>query len=169
MTLDELNARDHRGFMLALEGVFENSPWIAEAAWQRRPFPTFEALYRALIDALRGANGEAQLALIRAHPELSGRVEERELTRDSRAEQSGAGLNHCSAAEALRLGELNRAYRERFGFPFVIAVKGIDRAAILARFAERGKRDRATEFEEALQQIERIAWLRLEAKIEPRR
>jgi 2-oxo-4-hydroxy-4-carboxy-5-ureidoimidazoline decarboxylase len=166
MTLDELNARDHRDFVLALEGVFEDSPWVAEAAWKRHPFPSFEALHRALIDAMRSAGEVAQLELIRAHPELSGKVAERELTRDSRAEQKGAGLDQCSREEAARLRELNRAYNERFGFPFVIAVKGLDRAAILARFAKRLERDRATEFEAALGQVERIAWLRLEAKIE---
>ncbi len=166
MTLDELNARDHRGFVLALEGVFEHSPWVAEAAWKRRPFPTFEALYRALVDAMRGAGREAQLALIRAHPELSGKVAERGLTRDSRSEQAGAELDRGTPEEAARLRELNRAYQNRFGFPFVIAVKGLDRRGILARFEERLQRDRAGEFEEALQQIERIAWLRLEAKIQ---
>jgi 2-oxo-4-hydroxy-4-carboxy-5-ureidoimidazoline decarboxylase len=166
MTLAELNARDHRGFALALEGVFENSPWVAESAWMRHPFASFEALYRALIDAMRSAGEEAQLELIRAHPQLSAKVAKSELTRDSHAEQMGAGLDECSPEEAARLQELNRAYHARFGFPFIIAVKGLDRTAILARFAERLERDRATEFEEALQQIERIAWLRLEAKIE---
>jgi len=167
MTLDELNARDHRGFVLALEGVFEHSPWVAEAAWKRHPFPTFETLHRSLVDAMRGAGEEAQLELIRAHPELTGTIAKRDLTQDSRAEQAGAGLDRCSPAEAARLAALNRRYRERFGFPFVIAVKGLDRAAILARLAARLDRDRAAEFDEALQQIERIAWLRLEAKIEP--
>jgi 2-oxo-4-hydroxy-4-carboxy-5-ureidoimidazoline decarboxylase len=166
MTLAELNARDHRGFVLALEGVFENSPWLAEAAWMRHPFASFEALYRALIDAMRSAGNDAQLELVRAHPKLSAKVAKSELTPDSHAEQTGAGLDQCSPEEAARLRELNRAYHARFGFPFIIAVKGLDRGTILARFAERLERDRATEFEEALQQIERIAWLRLEAKIE---
>ena len=166
MTLAELNARDHRGFVLALEGVFENSPWVAEAAWARHPFASFEALYRALVDAIRSAGVESQLRLIRAHPELSARAAARTLTADSRAEQTGARLDQCSPEEAARLQELNRAYNARFGFPFVIAVKGLDAPAILTRLAERLERDRVTEFEEALQQIERIGWLRLEAKIE---
>jgi 2-oxo-4-hydroxy-4-carboxy-5-ureidoimidazoline decarboxylase len=167
MTLTDLNARDHKGFVLALEGIFEHSPWVAEGGWSKRPFASFDALYRALTDAMRGAGGAAQLALIRAHPQLAGKAALRgELTRDSCAEQSGAGLDRCSEDDLARLGELNRAYEAKFGFPFVLAVKGLDRAAILARFAERLKRDRATEIEEALQQIERIAWLRLEAVIE---
>src|SRR5207237_4146801 len=112
--------------------------------------------------------GEArQLALIRAHPELAGKAAVRgELTVDSRQEQSGAGLTQNSPAEFARLTELNRAYNAKFGFPFIIAVKGLDRTAIIARFAERLDRDRAAEFEEALQQIARIAWLRLEALVE---
>ena len=167
MTLAELNVRDHRGFVLALERIFEHSPWVAEAAWQRHPFESFEALYRALVDAMRGAGPEAQLRLIRAHPELSGKVASADaLTNDSRAEQAGAGLDRCSPEELARLRNLNRAYRTKFGFPFVIAVRGLDRAAILERLAARLERDRATELEEALQQIERIAWFRLQATIE---
>jgi len=167
MTLVELNARDRRGFVVALGGVFEDSPWVAEAAWPRHPFATLDALYRAMVDAVRGAGEDAQLTLIRAHPELAGKAAVRgRLTADSKAEQSGAGLNQCSPQEFARLQELNRAYNTKFGFPFIIAVKGLDRAAIIARFAERLERDRATEFEEALQQIARIAWLRLEALVE---
>ena len=167
MTLVELNARDRRGFVVALGGVFEDSPWVAEAAWPRHPFATLDALYRAMVDAVRGAGEDAQLTLIRAHPELAGKAAIRgQLTADSKAEQSGAGLNQCSPQEFTRLQELNRLYNAKFGFPFIIAVKGLERAAIIARFAERLERDRATEFEEALQQIARIAWLRLEALVE---
>ena len=167
MTLAELNARDRRGFVVALGGIFEDSPWVAEAAWPRHPFETLDALYRAMVDAVRAVADNAQLALIRAHPELAGKAAVRgRLTADSKAEQSGAGLNQCSPQEFARLQELNRAYNAKFGFPFILAVKGLDRAAIIARFAERLERDRATEFEEALQQIARIAWLRLEALVE---
>ena len=167
MTLTDLNARDHKGFVLALERIFENSRWVAEGAWSKHPFASFDALYRALVDAMRGAGEAAQLALIRAHPQLAGQAAASgELTRDSRAEQSSAGLDRCSAEELARLRELNSAYEAKFGFPFILAVKGLDRAAILARFTARLEHDRATEFEEALQQIERIAWLRLQAIIE---
>ena len=167
MTLAELNARDRRGFVVALSGVFEDSPWVAEAAWPRHPFATLDALYRTMLDAVRGAAEDAQLALIRAHPELAGKAAIRgQLTADSNAEQTGAGLTQCSPQEFARLQELNRAYNTRFGFPFIIAIKGLDRAAIIARFTERLERDRATELEEALQQIARIAWLRLEALVE---
>ena len=167
MTLAELNARDRRGFVLALGGIFEDSPWVAEATWPRHPFATLDALYRAMVDAMRGADEDAQLALIRAHPELAGKAAVRgQLTASSTAEQSGAGLTECSPEELAQLQELNRAYNTKFGFPFIIAVKGLDRAAIIARFAERLERDRATELEAALQQIARIAWFRLEALVE---
>ena len=167
MTLAELNGRDRRGFVVALGGIFEDSPWVAEAAWPRHPFETLDALYRAMVDAVRAVADNAQLALIRAHPELAGKAAVRgKLTADSRAEQSGAGLDQCSPQEFARLQELNRAYNAKFGFPFIIAVKGLDRAAIIKRFTERLERDRAAEFEEALQQIARIAWLRLEALVE---
>ena len=167
MTIGELNSLDSAGFVAAIGWVFEDSPWVAEAAWPRHPFATLDALYRAMVDAVRSAGEDAQLALIRAHPELAGKAAVRgRLTADSKAEQSGAGLNQCSPQEFARLQELNRAYNAKFGFPFILAVKGLDRAAIIARFAERLERDRATEFEEALQQIARIAWLRLEALVE---
>jgi 2-oxo-4-hydroxy-4-carboxy-5-ureidoimidazoline decarboxylase len=105
-----------------------------------------------------------QLALIRAHPELAGKAAGRgELTADSTSEQSGAGLTQCTPDEFARLAELNAAYNENFGFPFILAVRGRDRAAILSEFARRVVRDRDAEFKEALTQIARIARLRLDA------
>ena len=166
MTLDELNAIDAAGFVAALGGVFEHSPWVAEAALAKRPFARVEELHRAMVEAVASAGEERQLALIRAHPELAGKVAVRgELTADSRQEQSGAGLTQCSPQEFARLNELNRAYNAKFGFPFIIAVKGLDRAAIIARFAQRIEHDRSTEFREALEQIARIARLRLDAML----
>jgi 2-oxo-4-hydroxy-4-carboxy-5-ureidoimidazoline decarboxylase len=169
MTLAQVNALDRERFVAALGEVFERSPWVAEAAWSMRPFASLDALHAAMVSALRNASAAAQLALIRAHPELAGKAAIRgELTADSRSEQSAAGLDRCSPAEYARLQELNRAYNEKFGFPFVIAVKGLDRAAIIARFADRVERDRAQEFDEALRQIGRIACFRLEALIDDR-
>lgn len=170
MTLAQVNALDHEEFVTALGEVFEHSPWVAEAAWSMRPFPTVDALHAAMVAALHNASAAAQLALIRVHPELAGKAAiHGELTADSKTEQSGAGLDRCSPAEYARLQELNRAYNEKFGFPFIIAVKGLDRTAIIGRFAERVGRGRAQEFDEALQQIARIARFRLEGLIEDRR
>jgi len=146
--------------------VFEHSPWVAEGAVAKRPFASIEALHRAMVEVVAGAGEARQLVLIRAHPELAGKAAVRgELTADSRQEQSGAGLTQCSPKEFARLTELNRAYNAKFGFPFIIAVKGFDRAAIIARFAERIERDRASELAEALAQIARIARMRLEAMV----
>jgi len=167
MTLSEVNALDRGGFVAVLGGVFEDSPWVAEAAWPKRPFANLDTLYAVMVAAMRSASAEAQLALVHAHPELAGKASIRgELTADSTSEQSGAGLTGCPPQEFARLQDLNHAYNMKFGFPFIIAVKGLDRAAIIARFAERLERDRSVEFEEALQQIARIARFRLEAMIE---
>jgi 2-oxo-4-hydroxy-4-carboxy-5-ureidoimidazoline decarboxylase len=169
MTLAQVNALDRERFVAALGEVFEHSPWIAEVAWSLRPFASIDALHIAMVGAMRSASAADQLALLRAHPELAGKAAIRgELTADSKIEQSGAGLDRCSPAEYARLQELNGAYNKKFGFPFIIAVKGLDRAAIIARFTERIERDRPREFDEALGQIGAIARFRLEALIDDR-
>jgi 2-oxo-4-hydroxy-4-carboxy-5-ureidoimidazoline decarboxylase len=167
MTLAEVNALDRVGFVAALGGAFEHSPWVAEAVWPKRPFTNLDALHSAMVAAMRSASAEAQLALVHTHPELAGKATIcGQLTAASTSEQSGAGLTGCSPQEFARLQDFNQAYDMKFGFPFIIAVKGLDRAAIIARFAERLERARSVEFEEALQQIARIARFRLEAMIE---
>lgn len=167
MTLDELNALDRDAFTRALGGAFEHSPWIAHGAWQRRPFADLDALHRAMLQVVADGGHERQLALIRAHPELAGKAMlRRELTADSTSEQSGAGLDRCSPAEFARLHALNAAYVARFGFPFILAVRGYDRAGILARFEQRIENDPATEFEEALAQIGKITRFRLETLLQ---
>ncbi len=164
MTLAELNALPPAAFVAALGGVFEHSPWVAERALATRPFATVGALHAAMVAAVAAAGAEAQLALLRAHPELAGRAMIRsELTADSSQEQAGAGLAQCSPDEYARLQDLNARYHARFGFPFIVAVKGLDRAQILERIAARIANDRTTEFREALSQVARIARLRLDS------
>lgn len=166
-TIDAVNALDRRGFVDALGGVFEHSPWIAERAFDARPFADTDALHRAMVGAMRSASRDAQLALIRAHPELAGRaMVANELTADSTSEQSGAGLTACSPDEYARLVALNARYNARFGFPFILAVKGYDRAGVIAEFARRVERDVEIEFEEALVQIAKITRFRLDALLE---
>jgi len=166
MTLDEVNVLDESAFVAALGGVFEQSPWVAAAVWPQRPFASVKALHAAMVKSLSDAPEDQQLALIRAHPELAGKAAVGgKLTADSRGEQSAAGLMHCSAEEFARLAALNEAYNSKFGFPFIIAVKGLDRHAIIERFAERLGHDRDREFAEALTQMARIARLRLEAML----
>jgi len=167
MTLAEINALDRRGFVERLGGIVEHTPWIADAAWPGRPYDSVDALHAAMVAALMAAPIETQLAVIRAHPELAGKAAIRgEMTADSKLEQSGAGLAQCSAQEFARLTALNRAYKAKFGFPFIIAVKGLDRGAIINRFEDRLAHDRVTEFGEALAQIVRISRLRLAALLE---
>jgi OHCU decarboxylase len=162
MTLDELNAAPPDAFVAALGGIFEHSPWVPAAVAAERPFASVAALHHALCAAVAAAGEPAQLALIRAHPQLAGRAAiAGELTAHSASEQRGAGLDQCSPDEFARLRALNDAYQRRFGFPFVVAVRGLTRADILAAMERRLARDAATERAEALAQIEKIAAFRL--------
>ena len=166
MTLAELNALEPARFVAALAAVFEHSPWIAAAACDRRPFGSIDALHAAMVDIVHNSPTEAQLALLRAHPELASKAAMRgELTTESNQEQADAGLTRCTAAEFARLCALNRAYDAKFGFPFIIAVKGLSRTEIIARCAERLERDPPAEFATALAEVARIARFRLETLI----
>jgi 2-oxo-4-hydroxy-4-carboxy-5-ureidoimidazoline decarboxylase len=160
-TLAELNALDQAGFVAALGWVFEGSPWVAERAWAARPFASRDALHAALVAVVQAARPEEQLALIRAHPDLGTRLGRATLSAASAAEQAGAGLDRLSDAEFARFQDLNARYRERFGFPFIIAVRHHTRASILAAFEARLQHDAATERATALAEIAEIARLRL--------
>jgi len=153
------------GFVARFGGVFEHSPWIAEAVWARGLGPehdTADGLHAAMAHEMRRADRAAKLALIRAHPDLAGRLAiDGGLTASSSAEQASAGLDRCTPAELERFLELNEAYKARFGFPFIMAVKGRSRAEILAAFERRIRHDPEQEFATALAEIEKIAHLRL--------
>jgi OHCU decarboxylase len=164
MTLAELNALDARAFVTALVGVFEHSPWIVERTYASRPFASIDALHRALVDTLMRATDDEQLALLRAHPELAGKAAiAGAMTAESVDEQASAGLAACTPAEFARINQLNRRYNARFGFPFILAVRGLDRRQILDEFARRVDRERHVEFAECLAQVARISRLRLDA------
>ncbi len=164
MTLAEINAMAKASFVAALGGIYEHSPWVAERAFGDRPFASVGALHAAMDAAVSRAPDSEKLALLCAHPELAGRATVRgELTADSTKEQSGAGLDQCSPAEFAQLTDYNTRYNAKFGFPFILAVKGYDRAGIIHEFARRVEHDRATEFTECLIQVGRIAGLRLNA------
>jgi 2-oxo-4-hydroxy-4-carboxy-5-ureidoimidazoline decarboxylase len=166
LSLAALSALPRREFAARLGDVFEHSPWIAERAWAARPFASIDALHAAMLAVLDDASQPEQLALIRAHPELAGReAAAGSLTAASTGEQRGAGLDQCSAAELARLRELNAAYRARFGFPFVIAVKGLTRGQILAAMEARLHNDATPEFRACLAEIGKIARFRLEARL----
>lgn len=158
-------AVERAAFVGRFGGVFEHSPWIAEAVYDAsagRPPLAADALHAAMCAVFRGASRERQLEVVRAHPDLAGRLAlAGGLTADSTAEQRSAGLDQCSPTELRRFTELNDAYRARFGFPFIMAVKGRTREEILAAFARRLGNDAETELTTALDEIERIAALRL--------
>ena len=154
-------------FLAAYGPVYEHSPWIAEAAFGAgltEVHDTAEGLQAAMAEAVEAALRDRQLALLRAHPDLAGRLALRgELTPQSASEQAGAGLGDCSPAEFQRFTQLNEAYKAKFGFPFVMAVKGRSRAEILAAFERRIGHDAAFEFRTALDEVHKIALLRLRA------
>ena len=167
LTLEQLNAASTEQAAHMLDGLYEHSPWIAEAALAQRPFQSLAQLKHAMVRVLAQAPVDAQLALIRAHPELAGKAAIRgELTADSAREQAGAGLNACTPAEFAELQALNLAYRQRFGWPFIIAVTGLSRTDILAAMRQRLARAPEDEFAEALSQIVRIANIRLNALLD---
>jgi 2-oxo-4-hydroxy-4-carboxy-5-ureidoimidazoline decarboxylase len=165
-TLKALNEAAPAEFVAALADIFEHSPWVAEGAEGARPFAAKENLLDAMIAVVLAAPHPQKLALIRAHPDLAGRLAvQGELTDASTAEQASAGLDQCTPQEFARFQALNKAYKAKFGFPFVMAVKGKSRAEILDSFAQRLENDEAAEFDAALEQIAEIARLRLEALI----
>jgi 2-oxo-4-hydroxy-4-carboxy-5-ureidoimidazoline decarboxylase len=161
-TISKLNDLTQAEFTRLVGPVFEHSPWIAEAAWSQWPFTSVEQLHAALCQTVRAAGQEKQLALIRAHPDLVGRAAlAGALTRESTGEQAGAGLNALSPAEMALFQKQNAAYREKFGFPFVICARLNKKAAILAGFERRLKNSPAQEISAALEEIFKIAELRL--------
>jgi OHCU decarboxylase len=166
MTLDGINSFDRGTFVAAFGDVFEHSPWVAERAFASAPFASGDELHDAMCRVMLEATPAEQLALIRAHPQLAGKAAIRgELTQASMREQQGAGLDQCSPEEFARLTALNAAYQEKFGFPFIIAVRGHTRESVIAAMQTRLANDVETEHAEALRQIERIAGFRLAAMI----
>jgi beta-ureidopropionase / N-carbamoyl-L-amino-acid hydrolase len=169
-TLDQLNAASADEAARLLDGVYEHSPWIAHAALSQRPFRSLAHLKYALARVVAEAGKEAQLTLVRAHPELAGKaMVARSLTAESSTEQSRAGLAQCTPEEFARLQQLNADYNAKFGFPFILAVRGprgtgLSRQEIIATFARRLDNPAEFELAEALRNIHRIAELRLDDK-----
>ena len=158
-----LNGLGRPAFVSVLGPMFEDSPWIVEQTWPKRPFKNPEELHHALCETVRSSDLEAQLSLIRAHPDLVGRASmEGTLTPQSTSEQASAGLDRLSADEVALFQHLNREYKERFGFPFVICARLNKKEAIVEGFRSRLGNNRAQEIQTALGEISKIAWLRLE-------
>ena len=167
-SIETVNALDTGAFVARFGDVAEDSPWVAEAAFAARPFADREALVEAFAVAVRSASRRKQLALLRAHPDLAGRAAVAgDVAEDSRREQAGAGLDRLTSAEFARFSDLNARYRERFGFPFIFAVKGATKDAILAAFEARVGNDAETERAAALAHVERIFRFRIEDRVAP--
>jgi 2-oxo-4-hydroxy-4-carboxy-5-ureidoimidazoline decarboxylase len=163
-SVESLSRADQDAFVAALGGIFEHSPWVAERAWEARPFASVEALHRAMVGVVERLPRETQVALVRAHPELAGReAAAGTLTADSTGEQQSAGLDRCTPDELARLRDLNARYREKFGFPFVMAVRGRSRHEIMDAMEARLGNDAGTELARCLSEIGRITRVRLDA------
>ena len=168
MTLAEVNALPRAEFMAQFGGVFEHSPWVAERAWGKRPFASVDALHGAMMQAVAQAKREEQLALIRAHPELAGaEAKDGTLTVDSSSEQSRLGFTRLSRDEFLRMTDLNRRYREKFGFPCIVALRlHATRESVVEEMGRRVLNDGKTELKNALGEIGHIARGRLAKMLE---
>lgn len=170
LNLEQLNAASPAEALALLDGLYEHSPWIAEQALTQRPFRSLAHLKHALAQVVRTAELDAQLGLIRAHPELAGKaMVAKSLTAESTNEQSKAGLTECTPEEFERIQQLNAAYNERFGFPFILAVRGprgtgLSKQEIIDTFARRLDNHPEFELAEALRNIHRIAEIRLNDK-----
>lgn len=165
--IEDINQCDEARFIELLGGIFEHSPWVAELVHDRRPFASRDELHEVMSAAVRQAPRFQRMSLLCSHPELAGReAESNELTHESRREQKGAGLDQCSARELEKIRYLNRAYRDKFEFPFIIAVTGLDKYAIIEAMERRLDNESVAEFESALVEVEKIARIRLHALID---
>lgn len=161
-TISEINSLAREEFIGVTRAVFEHSPWVAETAWSHKPFASVEQLHRAMCKTVNGAGAERQLALIRAHPDLAGRLAAAgQLTRESASEQSSAGLDRLSPEEIDRFEKKNAAYKQRFDFPFVICARLSKKEVILSALERRLQNSREQELKTALNEIFKIAELRL--------
>jgi 2-oxo-4-hydroxy-4-carboxy-5-ureidoimidazoline decarboxylase len=160
MIIEALNALDRAKFVETIAWVFEHSPWVAERAWVSHPFASVDGLHGAMVDQVERATPEEQLALLRAHPDLGTRAR---VSDASAAEQAGAGLDQLTPEEFERLLALNKAYRDKFGFPFLFAVKGSSKHDILDALERRLQSSREEEYRVALAQVYRIVRFRIES------
>jgi len=161
-SLQQINALAIDEFVGAFGAIYEHSPWVAEQAAGERPFTSSDHMLAVMQAVVATASRDAQLSLIRAHPELQGKPATI-LTAESTSEQKSAGLDQCSPQELQQLASLNKTYRDKFGFPFIIAVRGLTRSDIIDSMSQRLNNPVGVEFETCLTQIYRIADLRVAA------
>jgi len=167
MGIAQINNKDLADFVALLGGIFEHSPWVAERVYRARPFASRADLHRKMTAEVRKASMEQRRDLLCQHPELAGKeADEGSLTDASKREQAGAGLNQCSADELIRIKHFNQAYGAKFGFPFIIAVTGLDKHQILAAMQQRLDHAAEVEFATAIVEVEKIGLIRLDALID---
>lgn len=167
LSIEEVNRMYREEFISRFGAVFERSPWVAEGAWERRPFDDLDGLHAAFVRTVHDAPEERRVALIRAHPDLARKAAlAGELTEESANEQASAGLDRLSPEEYERFHRLNAAYREKFGLPYVVCVRDHTRETIFAGAEERLSNTREEEIGAALYEISRISRLRLEDLVE---
>src|ERR1700755_2068599 len=166
LKLSDLNACSKADLVAHLGNIFEYSPWIAEAAADARPFSGINALYAAMKAVVEHAPEDKRLALIKAHPDLANKTQRAAgLTAESNAEQNSVGLDRLSEAEVAAVERVNNAYRSKFGFPYIICVRRQTRDSILRDFERRLPNDTNTEMQKSIEEIGRIAALRLDALV----
>ena len=168
-TLHQLNAASRADFIAVLGSIFEHAPWVAERAYDSGPFASVPALHDAMMRTVRAAKRAEQLAFLRGHPELAGKVARAgAMTTESKSEQGGLGLDRLSDTDFARFERANAAYAKKFGFPFIVCVRRHKSAeSILATFEQRVGNDVETEFATALTEIGHITRLRLDDKVKP--
>ena len=160
-TIDKINKLSRSEFVEIFANIFEKTKWIAEKLYNQKPFDDFKDLCSKMLGIFETAGKETQLKILGAHPDLSDKVTVNLLTSNSRSEQSNAGLDQCSEEELNEFKNLNKSYRQKYGFPFVIAVKGKNKIEILSEFRKRILNSVDEEFNEAIMQVGKIANLRL--------
>lgn len=166
LSLSALNEMDGEAFVEVCGGFFESSPWIAERAWERGPFTALAELHAAMTAVVQEVAAADKIALIRAHPDLVGKMAQQgRLTTASTQEQRAAGLSDLSQQEIELFERNNAAYKERFGFPFVICARENKKERILEAFPRRLQNDREQEIDTAIREVSRIAWLRMTDRI----
>ncbi|WLV25840.1 2-oxo-4-hydroxy-4-carboxy-5-ureidoimidazoline decarboxylase [Aciduricibacillus chroicocephali] len=163
-TLEELNQKDQQGFVGAVGSILEHSPWVAEQTWVKRPFSSVDEMFAIMEKTVDTASMKKKLDLLNAHPDLGGKVK---MTDESVQEQKGAGLDQLSEEEHAEFLSLNKQYTDKFGFPFIIAVKGLDKNDIKAAMQKRINNDRDTELNTALKEVYKIARFRLDELVKP--
>jgi len=160
-TIDKINKLSRSEFVEIFANIFEKTKWIAEKLYNQKPFNNFKDLCSKMLGIFETAGKETQLKILEAHPDLADKVTVNLLTSNSRSEQSNAGLDQCSEEEFNEFKNLNKSYRQKYGFPFVITVKGKNKIEILSEFRKRILNSVDEEFNEAIIQVGKIANLRL--------